>query len=195
MGLELAKEGLAIVHGRHVWRGVSSDVTMDALTETTSMWMKGSADVVLWQMQRIVWGTWDGRAFRFATDDVAAEDLLELRIFNRTEELHLRRADDALLGRYVQDVEESEIGVGEAGDYIDSFSRLWGKKADAGDGYVLPGDEDRKGAMRVPYAGDAAKADWYSLMTRNYIASDAETGLAGYCDDRFVAIEPAQEVK
>lgn len=193
MGFTLAKQGLAIVHGRHVWSSVLAGGTMDALEEAASTWLKDPADVILWQMQRIVWGTWDGSAFRFAADDVAAEDILELRIFHRTGELHLRREDDLFLGRYVQDVEEG--GDGEAGDYIDSFSRLWGKKVDAADGYVLLQDADRKLAMRVPYPGDAAQADRYGLTTRNYIAFDEATGLAGYSDDRFVAIEPAQEVK
>ena len=193
MGFTLAKQGLAIVHGRHVWSSVLAGGTMDALEEAASTWLKDPADVILWQMQRIVWGTWDGSAFRFAADDVAAEDILELRIFHRTGELHLRREDDLFLGRYVQDVEEG--GDGEADDYIDSFSRLWGKKVDAADGYVLLQDADRKLAMRVPYPGDATKADWYGLTTRNYIAFDETTGLAGYSDERFVAIEPAQEVK
>ena len=183
-----------VVHGCHVFHGVRASISMEALAKLAGEWMHGEADVILWQMHRITWGTWDGKAFRFLADDVRAEEILEVRIFNREEELRLHPNEDEFLGRYLRDV--AEDAAGDKGDYIDSFSRLWGCKASVSpEGFVELRDENRKLSMTVPYHGDAEKADWYGLTTRNYIASDEKTGLSGYSDSRFVAIEPAQEAK
>ena len=41
------------------------------------------------------------------------------------------------------------------------------------------------------YVRDDGDQKFYGLMTRNHIGSDAATGLSGYVDYRFVAIESA----
>ena len=133
---------------------------------------------VAWQIQCIVWGKIGGENFL-----PNVEDLLEIRLFNRREEIHLKRTGDKFSGRHVRD----EDGTGTF--YADSFSRLWGKNVSSANGRIILRDEPRKLSMKIPCEDDGKK--FYGLTTRNYIGSDEATGLSGYVDYRFVAIESA----
>ena len=137
--------------------------------------------LVAWQVQNIVWNKFDGENFL-----PNVEDLLEIRLFNRREEIHLKRAGDKFIGRYVRD----DDGTGTF--YADSFSRFWGerdKNFSSTNGFIKLADERRKISMELP-CDDGGKK-FYGLTTRNYIGSDDATGLSGYFDYRFVAIESA----
>ncbi|MBR3745559.1 MAG: hypothetical protein IKP64_07770 [Selenomonadaceae bacterium] len=133
---------------------------------------------VAWQIQCIVWGKIGGENFL-----PNVEDLLEIRLFNRREEIHFKRADDKFVGRYVRD----DDGTGTF--YADSFARLWGEKISSTNGFIKLADAPRKISMEIPC--DDGDKKFYGLTTRNYIDSDAATGLSGYVDYRFVAIESA----
>ncbi len=165
---------------------------LQEIEELAHQYIPRTADVVVWAMDRIQWGVWDGQGFQWCGEVPDAAGWQEIRWFNREEELRLQWTGDALAGRYIRDRE------GTGGKVVDSFSRLWGKKASDQQG-MLPGfvrlqDVSRKLQMEIPFHGDIAGIDWYGLTTRNYIGSDEETGLSGYIDDRFVAIESAQGV-
>ena len=140
---------------------------------------------VAWQIQSIVWGKFDGeKLFLKDNQQINFDDWLECRIFNRRGELHLKRFEKDFVGRYVCDDEGEKIF------YVDSFSRFWGNNRTAtADGWITLRDEPRKIFMEIPC--NDCKKKFYGLLTRNYIGSDEETGLSGYVDYRFVAIEPA----
>ena len=139
---------------------------------------------VAWQIQRIVWGTFDGKKLLLKENSSPNfDDWLEFRLFNESEEIHLKRSGELFFGRYIRD----EEGTGKF--YADSFARLWGEKSTAADGWIKLEDKPRKISMELPCEDGGKK--FYGLLTRNYIGSDKETGLSGYVDYRFVATESA----
>ena len=144
----------------------------------------GRGVFVAWQIQNIIWGKFDGGRL-LLKDNLApnVDDWLECRFFNKQEELHLKRDGNTLRGRYVRD----EAGKGTS--YIDSFARLWGEHSSSSDGWITLIDAPRKISMELPC--DDGNKKFYGLITRNYIGSDEATGLSGYVDYRFVAIESA----
>ncbi len=149
--------------------------------------LERDGNVVVWFDDCIVWGTYrDGEIFLADESALHPPYVQEMRIFNREEELYLRKSRGFFLWRYRKDGDGGEI------EYVDCLSRLWGKaerKENAPAGYVLLEDRQRKIALTIP-AGELC-APYYGLVTRNYIEYDNETGQAGYGDYRFVAIEPA----
>ena len=139
---------------------------------------------VAWQVQSIVWGKFDGEKLLLKDNQsLNVDDWLECRIFNRQEELHLKRTGENFSGRYICDI------AGEEKFYVDSFARLWGERKNSSDGWIKLCDEERKLSMTIPCDDGGRK--FYGLLTRNYIGSDEDTGLSGYVDYRFVAIESA----
>ena len=135
---------------------------------------------VAWQIQNIIWDNFDAENFSANVDD-----WLECRIFNRDEEIHIKRTGENFVGRYICD----ELGSGNF--YVDSFARLWGERDEnfSADGWIKLQDKPRKISMKIPCDDNDKK--FYGLLTRNYIDSDDDTGLSGYVDYRFVAIESA----
>lgn len=140
--------------------------------------------VVVWQVNRIRWGRWQQRVFTFADGEKNRVPLwLEVRIFNQTGELHLVREKGAFQGRFRGD------GQGETAEYVDSLSRFWGEKTEVQNGWLTLEDKDRKLKLVVPQAAEAAQ--YYGLVTRNYVGVDVQTAQAGYVDYRYVAIVSA----
>lgn len=134
--------------------------------------------LVAWQIQNIVWSKFDGEKF-----SSNVEDWLEVRLFNTDAEIHLKRTGKNFVGRFVSD----EAGTGNF--YVDSFARLWGECTNSVNGLITLRDKPRKISMTLPCAD--GRKNFYGLLTRNYISSDDATGLSGYVDYRFVAIESA----
>ena len=192
MSLDLAKNELKLKDIVCKSERVSINLDMDGLAAELRKYMKKEADVVVWEMQAIVWGHWNGTEFEWQQADMDIADWLEIRVFNAQEEMHLALVGDKLEGRYITDAEGEQVSV------VDSFARLWGSKSKnqqgVADGFVRLEDKSRKLKMEVPYHGDVSKTEWYGLFTRNYIGSDEMTGLSGYEDYRYVAIESAEEV-
>lgn len=163
--------------------------TQDDLENLLREKMNGNAIIVLWRMQGIVWGKWQNGQLSFAEKkEPQLEYLEELRVFNDMEEIHLQRFGDGYCGRYRKD-ENIQDGPDE---YMDSFSRFWGKRENISDGYATLVDSSRKMRMVVPVEENA---QWYGLQTRNYVGNDDNTGLSGYIDYRFVHIASAEEVE
>ena len=178
-GLNLAKENLKLGECKSDSERVewSARELQEKLREKISDGL-----FVAWQIQSVVWGKFDGEKF-FSTEAFDVDDWLECRIFNANEEIHLRRFGDKFIGRYVHD------DLNGAGNfYVDSFARLWGEEISSENGWTKLEDASRKISMTIPAIGGEKL---YGLTTRNYIDDDDETGLSGYVDYRFVAIESA----
>ena len=184
-GLDLSKEvGLSLVEGEATFeRGkiFSADDLETFLHEKFS-----DGIFVAWQIQSIVWGKFDGEKLVLKDNRRPNfDDWLECRIFNRSAELHLKRDGQNFVGRYVCDTQGEKIAR------VDSFARLWGERDEnfSADDWIALRDKPRKIFMEIPCSDGGKK--YYGLLTRNYVGCDAETGLSGYVDYRFVAIEPA----
>lgn len=196
-GLALAKNPLVLQHGAVKKENIENVKIADiadawALNSLVARYVKDTASLVIWTYRKITWGRWDGSQIVLSDGKAVPADIVEARIFNDKEELHLIREDGAITGRYVNDTE------GDDCYYVDSFARLWGGRdiqADIPEGYVRLIDGERKLKLDVPFDGESAGIKYFGLETRNYVASDERTGLSGYRDYRFVAIEPAQEVE
>ena len=187
-GLALAKEThLKICECKIDSEAVTCEISLSAVENLIRQKFKiARATFVAWQVQNIFFGKYDGEKLS-ARAEIQPENWLECRIFNETEELHLKRLEKNFCGRYISEVEGTE------NFYADSFSRLWGENSGSADGYVELLDRQRKLYLEIPC--EENKFKWYGLLTRNYIESDERTGLSGFSDYRFVAIEPAEEVK
>ena len=171
--------------------GIISDTnicesTLQAVEEILREKIETPAKFIAWQVQNIIWGTYDGGLLLRDKKSPEPENWLECRVFNAEQEVHFKRVGNKLNWRYIKDIS------GAGNFYVESFSRLWGEKISAADGYINLLDRQRKLYMEIPCAETTAK--WYGLLTRNYIESD-DTGLSGYADYRFVAIEPAGGAK
>ena len=181
-GLDLArKDGLQLGECKKIFKSIDCPTTEleKILREKIS-----EGIVVAWQIQSVVWGIFDGEKILLkenAAPDV--DDWLECRVFNRQEEIHLKRDGKIFVGRFVRDDD------GDGDFYVDSFSRLWGERTNSAGNWITLTDKPRKISMTLPCTFDDKK--FYGLTTRNYIGSDEATGLSGYVDYRFVAIEPA----
>lgn len=191
MGIELAKRELEIIEVKSRRTFVSLPPEEAALREYVRRCMEKAAAAFVWTLPAVSCGFWNGAEFFWRRGNWEMRDVLELRIFNEKEELHLIRHADVLSGRHIVD------GEGAVGSAVDSFSRFWGQldaEASPPDGFVSLADKSRKIRLDVPYRGETRHLSYLGLTTRNYIGCDSETGLSGYVDSRFVAIEPAEEV-
>lgn len=183
-GLDLSKKfGLSLAEGKTIFeRGKNFSSAKDLEMFLREKFSNGT--FVAWQIQNIVWGKFDGEKLLLKDNHRPYfDDWLECRIFNRYAELHLKRSGQDFIGQYICDTEGEKIF------YVDSFSRFWGECTATADGWITLQDKMRKIFIEIP-CDDCGK-NFYGLLTRNYIGSDEETGLSGYTDYRFVAIEPA----
>ena len=180
-GFDLAKNGLQL----RECKKFSEQINCSAQELEKVLQGKISSGIfVAWQVQNIVWGKFDGEKL-LLKDNLPPDfdDWLECRIFNDSAEIHVKRTGNNFSGRYVRD----DDGAGDF--YVDSFARLWGENSSAVDGWITLTDAPRKLSMIIPCADGGKK--FYGLTTRNYIDSDEATGLSGYVDYRFVALESA----
>ena len=182
MSLELAKKGLTLVDSPVTWKRKIHE--SQPLGDVIKQYMKDTASLVVWQRQQISWGRWDGSTLVFANKETLDENqVIEIRVFNDNEELHLYRRHGAYEGRYVCD------GTGEVQSHVDALARLWGHKTNHDGTFATLKDDELFLSMTVPCQ---EQADYYGLVTRSYINVDDETGQAGYTDYRFVRIESAE---
>ena len=140
---------------------------------------------VLWQIDAISWGKWESGQLHFSKAVPRDGLLLEVRVFNDNEELHLLKQGGSFQGRYRKD------GEGAESEYIDSASRFWGRKTESqecAEGFMRLVDSDRKLQMLLPVVDE--DAEYYALETRSYVGINEKTAQAGYVDYRFKAILP-----
>ena len=186
MSMEPAKK-LTIEQGKYTRETDECGAEMEELQQLLGKYMKQDAVAVIWQMQEIVWGRWTAGQFSLAGGkEMDASCILELRVFNAQEEMHVTRQKDSFIWRYICDEGE------KTSHYVDSLARLWGRRTGGSDGYVVLEDRERKLQLTVPCA---EQADFYGLVTRNYIQVNAKNGQAGYGDYRYKAITPAEGEK
>ncbi|WP_301860830.1 CRISPR-associated protein Csx19 [uncultured Megasphaera sp.] len=173
------KGSLQSVQG--TWKTVSVAAQQKNLAQLAAMYMKNDGLVIVWQYHRVIWGRWTKGGLTFSDGADLDEGLiLEVRLFNDREELHLRRSGTAYTGRYICD------GEGTSGDFVDTSARLWGELQSFHDGYAVLKDTQRFITLTIPAA---QQAPYYVLTTRNYITIH-ENGQAGYGDYRFLAVTP-----
>lgn len=182
MGMELAVKQLSCQQA--CVKKTAICITPMDLVATIKARFAADANLVLWQRQNIVWGIWQhGEIVLSDKTQLVVDDIIELRVFNATAELHLERRAEQLWGRYLED------GIGEENFYVDSFARFWGEKVGRLENFVQLQDKSRKIAMAIPCSADSK---YYGLTTRNYVSADAATGQSGYSDYRYLEIASAQ---
>lgn len=204
MGFELAKNTLSSQYAPETNRAplvhtqreplVHIERTETALTGLLAKKLKAPAYLVVWALQAITFGRWDGTKLALQNNQVDIADIIEMRAFNAQEEIHLLQAEEYFEGRYISDDDS-----GSPQEVIDSFSRFWGECEDPEavaetDAYVELKDASRKLTLNIPLPEGGKRGKYYGLTTRNYIGYDRTTGLAGYADQRFVSIEALKEV-
>lgn len=183
-GLDLAKNDLQLNRGKIFFKRINFLSTEPEIILRENF-LEPHGIFVAWQIQKIIWGKFDGEKI-LLKENISPnfDDILEFRIFNQREEIHLKRLGKNFVGRYIRDEN------GEGIFFVDSFSRLWGERKNSADGWTTLRDDLRKISMTIPCDGDKK---FYGLTTRNYIGNDAATGLSGYVDYRFVALDSAQD--
>lgn len=161
------------------------DVTGTALQSLIEQYIPKGGTVVLWQIHSLRWGRFEEGKFTFSDGGTLNDDyILEARVFNDAQELHVIRRHSTYTGRFLDDT------TGPEREYVDSASRLWGtRKGNVTDGFAKLKDTQRFLELVVPVT---EQSEYYALVTRNYITADEETGQAGYNDYRYVAIEPVK---
>lgn len=183
MSIDLAKKPLEIKEGKYSIKVICEK----AETTTWQTWLKfikRDANIIVWRMQSILWGTARNDREQFYNNEtVDPKTVLEMRIFNETEELYVVRDGDEFIGRYIEDDGPENI------KYVDNIARLWGTFSERKGDYVVLKDVTRKLTLMVPCPEEA---EYYGLITRNYIGYAEETGQAGYTDYRFVSITSAE---
>lgn len=145
------------------------------------------ATIVIWQINKIVWGTINAGEIKLIGDETLCPELWqEIRIFNEAAEIHLVNKDNRLIGRLRCD------STGEGSEYVDTLSRFWGKIDSCADTIVLT-DKNRKLTLELPYPKniDQPPKEYLGLITRSYIGCNEKTAQSGYIDYRYVKISNA----
>lgn len=183
-GLNIAKKvGLEIKKSQTIFESVTCKISAYEIEKILAeKFQQNEGILAAWQIQNIVFGKIENGKLKLKSGLPEVENFLECRIFNEVEELHLKNISGEFRGRYVRD------GVGEEKFFADSFTRFWGKFQTSENGFVKLVDSERKLCLEIP---TEVQAEYYGLLTRNYIDSDKETGLSGYVDYRFLKIEGA----
>ncbi len=108
--------------------------------------------------------------------------LIELRAFNNTQEIYIRKINNKYLVRNITD------GTGEPIETVDTTSNIFGKRVpdtNTPQGYTRLKEDGRKITITIP---TTQQADNYALTTRSYITYDSDTGQAGFAYYRYVNI-------
>jgi len=188
MGMDLAKSPLKLFSVQTArTNDLCCKLEMEELVGQINGHMHHDSTVICWMMNRIIWGTWKNGAFELVDGSkLELSYLLEMRVFNNQEELLLKKQNAQLTGRYVSDEGTKSEEV------VDTISRLWGtnKGSHIEKGIAMLKDDERKLCLQIPME---EAAEYYGLITRNYIDSDARTGQSGYVDYRYLEIATAEE--
>lgn len=145
---------------------------------------ESSAKAVAWLNHCVVFGIYENGTITWGEDrNLSVEQFIEIRIFNDNEELYIGKSKI----RYIKDFQvDSNTPEKETMEYVESRSRLWGKKTtESKQGFVVLHDEERQIRMTVPFAGNS---EYYELVLRSYIGYNEETGQAGYAYYRYANI-------
>lgn len=147
--------------------------------------------VVIWQINKIRWGTFRDGHMIFADGKPEQTSLwLEGRFFNEKGEVYLTR-EKSFAKTQLFSIRILLDGEGEACEHVDTLSRFWGECKARDENWITLRDGDRKLEQIVPAVAD--KARFYGLVTRSYIGYDTVTAQAGYQDYRYVRIASADQ--
>lgn len=157
-------------------------LTKEAIKDTVTKYIGSSAVIVVWQINQIAWGKLsDGDIIFFEMNEWNIEFCQEMRVFNDNKEIQLVKNGNKLSGRLRID------GSGDETVYVDSIAPMWGRAVNFINGFTSLADEARKLHLNVPESIASGKR--CGLVTRNYVVSDRATGLSGYGDYRFLALQ------
>lgn len=157
-------------------------LTEESIRETVAKYIGSSAVIVVWQVNQIAWGKLsDGDIIFPEINDWNVAFCQEMRVFNDNKEIHLVKNGNNLSGRLRID------GSGDETVYVDSIAPMWGRAVNTVNGFTSLADEARKLHLNVPESIASSKR--CGLVTRNYVVSDKATGLSGYGDYRFLALQ------
>lgn len=157
-----------------------------------------SAWFVTWLDHALRIGWWDGSAFHCDKPfTVAGEEasIQQLRLFNKIQELFVRRSSAGLQGRLRQDDEQ-----GKGQDVVIAHQILFGtKKGSMANEHFTEITEDRGASLILPFTESQLgfyklnSEEWLHrricIKTHTYITP---TGQASYIDSRFVCFSDGQ---
>lgn len=109
-----------------------------------------------------------------------AEHILEIRAFNASEELYIKRTYAGFTWRYRLDT------PGNTQEYLDSAARIWGELAinkQTPQAFTCYKDTGRRISLCIPCP---LKSKYAELLTRSYIEYDSNTNQAYYSDYRYL---------
>lgn len=158
------------------------DLTCKNLAEALSLLSPDRYYVATWLVNEFKLGYYELGQFIFADASLVDEKfLLELRIFNEQQELHVVRKGTGLHVSIITDNKEGNTLT------VDSSSQIFGKRveADLPEGFVRLEEPGRKICFTIPAT---QKADKYYLKTRSYVEMNEKTGQAGFGFSRWVGI-------
>ncbi|WP_298464935.1 CRISPR-associated protein Csx19 [uncultured Mitsuokella sp.] len=187
----MKEELLTIETGQVRHKQLCADVEDSRIYEILAENGLTEGTVVIWQVNKIRWGTFRDGHITFADGKPEQTALwLEGRFFNEKGEAHLTR-EKSFIKTQLFSIRVLLDGEGESCEHVDTLSRFWGEcKAQDADWITLR-DDDRKLEQIVPAVADQAR--FYGLVTRSYIGYDAVTAQAGYQDYRYVRIASADQ--
>lgn len=180
-----------------------STIDVSGLHSDVRSWLEGQANTesctLRWLLahadEGVIWGEVRDRKLVTSHEEapqfsppLRAETLQTARLFSRTGELFLWRAEGAWSARIVRDVDDHDIG--ELKEGFDEDQVLWGTRGDVigGKSFVLmsDGNQGLNHAVPLPQAARDHKGQRpLRLRVRNYVEEDA-TGFARVTLSRLV---------
>lgn len=168
---------------------VKTEGTVSSLEEALKKAAGKNFKAAVYLVHEFRFGYWRGDHFEFADGKNFDEKyLLEMRLFNDTEEIYLQKKGCLLLVRTTEDAAADNGGCRIK--TVDSTSRMFGRKCAASlpENFVKLYESGRKISIVIPAEEQAEK---YNLTTRSYVVYDKTTGQAGYGWYRWVSLQPA----
>lgn len=140
------------------------------------------AIIVTWQFNQIAWGLLKNGKIIFLDMTEWNIDLCqEFRVFDTDKEIYLVKNINEFIGRMRKDGEGAET------KFIDSVAPMWGCSAENNGDFCKLKDVSRKLSLTIP--ADIPAGKYCGLVTRNYVVTDNESGLSGYGDYRYLALQ------
>ena len=154
----------------------------ERLSDALSLLSAEKYYAAVWLVNEFKLGYYESGKFIFADGGLVEEKfLLELRVFNDYQELHVVRKGTALHASIITENKQGDTIA------VDSSSQIFGERveADVPDRFVRLEEPGRKIAFTIPVD---KKADKYYLRTRSYVEQNEKTGQAGFGFSRWVGI-------
>lgn len=167
-------------------KSVSTKADRQEISSIVNDAIGDKATVVIWLMNRILWTSLESGQIDLDEETSVIDYWQEMRAFNDQGEVQLVRNGSGFSGRIIIDRKGS---ADWKQGYVDSISPLWGERENTRyeNGRVYLEDTKRKIRLDIPVSDESAST--YGLVTRSYILADDTTGLSGYGDYRFLAVE------